>query len=83
MKSVPLACSQRERSKLARVERILEATSQILAKDGYAALNMVDIAAAAEVTPPTIFNLIGRKEDLLLSLSRSLQSNQSQETYCG
>ena len=71
MKSVPVAWSQRERSKLARVKRILEATSRILAKDGYAALNMNDIAEAADVTPPTIFNLVGRKEDLLLSLSYS------------
>lgn len=71
MTSAIEVCSLRERSKRERVKRILDATSRILAKGGYSALNMVDIAQAAEVTPPTIFNLIGRKEDLLLSLSYS------------
>ena len=69
MSKSPPANSQREQGKRARTTRILEATAQILATDGYSALNMSDIAAAAEVTPPTIFNLIGRKEDLLLALS--------------
>ncbi len=50
-----------------RRERILEAARQIIGERGYDGLTMRDLATAGRVTVPTIYNLIGNKEQVLLA----------------
>jgi AcrR family transcriptional regulator len=50
-----------------RRERILEAARNIIAAHGYEGLTMRDLAEASRVTVPTIYNLIGSKERVLLA----------------
>ena len=51
-----------------RRARVLAAAHQLLAREGFAGLNVRDVAHLAGVTVPTIYNLIGNKEQLLLAL---------------
>lgn len=51
-----------------RRDRILAEARSLLARDGFDALNLRDLASRADVTVPTIYNLIGNKEEVLLSL---------------
>ena len=50
-----------------RRERILTAAREIIGERGYEALTMRDLARAGRVTVPTIYNLIGSKEDVLFA----------------
>lgn len=52
-----------------RRARILAEARALLAGGGFEALNLRDLARQAEVTVPTIYNLIGKKEDVLLALA--------------
>ena len=52
-----------------RRERILAEARNLLARDGFDALNLRDLANKADVTVPTIYNLIGNKEEVLLALA--------------
>ncbi|MEQ8660092.1 MAG: TetR/AcrR family transcriptional regulator [Gammaproteobacteria bacterium] len=52
-----------------RRTRLLAEARRLLARGGFEALNLRDLAQAAGVTVPTIYNLIGRKEDVLLALA--------------
>ena len=47
-------------------ERVLEATRQMLARDGYEGLQMRALAEAAEVSLMTIYNRFGNKDDVIL-----------------
>ena len=49
-----------------RRERILAAARSIIAESGYAGLSMRALARASQVTVPTIYNLIGSKEDVVV-----------------
>lgn len=60
--------STRDRNKHLRRARILEAAGQILAEQGFDALTTRGLAEAADVTVPTIYNLIGGKDDILRAL---------------
>jgi AcrR family transcriptional regulator len=51
-----------------RRERILAEARAILAEQGFEALNLRDLADISEVTVPTIYNLIGNKEQVLQAL---------------
>ncbi len=51
-----------------RRQRILLEARNIIANKGADALNLRDLAAASEVTVPTIYNLIGNKNKLLEAL---------------
>lgn len=51
----------------ARRVRILSAARETIAERGYEALTMRELAGAAGVTVPTIYNLIGSKEAVLLA----------------
>lgn len=51
----------------ARRERILGTTREQLSKLGYDGVNMRDLAAAAEVSPTTLYNLYENKDVLVLS----------------
>jgi AcrR family transcriptional regulator len=53
--------------KAERRTRILAAAREIVAEQGYEALTMRDLARAANVTVPTIYNLIGSKEAVLFA----------------
>ena len=48
-----------------RRQRILNSARDLIAEGGFDALNLRDLAQRAEVTVPTIYNLIGRKQELL------------------
>lgn len=50
-----------------RRHRILEAARQLIESEGYERLKMRDLAEASDVTVPTIYNLIGNKEQVLLA----------------
>jgi AcrR family transcriptional regulator len=50
-----------------RRERILAAAREIIGKRGYEALTMRDLARASRVTVPTVYNLIGSKEQVLFA----------------
>ena len=48
--------------------RILAETRGLLTREGYEAINLRDLARLAEVTVPTIYNLIGNKEEVMIAL---------------
>jgi len=50
-----------------RRERILAAAREIIGQRGYEALTMRDLARASRVTVPTVYNLIGSKEQVLFA----------------
>ncbi|MGH0031181.1 MAG: TetR/AcrR family transcriptional regulator [Myxococcota bacterium] len=50
-----------------RRERILECARTVIGERGYEGLTMRDLARASRVTVPTIYNLIGNKEQVLLA----------------
>lgn len=58
---------QRGTQMAARRERILEAARGLIESRGYAGLTMRDLATAGDVTVPTIYNLIGSKEAVLVA----------------
>jgi AcrR family transcriptional regulator len=59
----------RERGKRRRVAQILEASRQLLRDTPDKPLTVERIAALAEVSPPTVFNLVGAREDLWAALA--------------
>lgn len=61
--------STRQANKEKRRRRILDAAREILTEKGYEALNTRDLAKAAGVTTPTLYNLVGNKDAILLQLS--------------
>lgn len=58
----------RERQKADRSRRILEAASALFRAQGYDAVRIEDIAAAAEVSVGTCYNYFSTKGDLLLAI---------------
>ncbi|MEX2481665.1 MAG: TetR/AcrR family transcriptional regulator [Gammaproteobacteria bacterium] len=58
----------RARNMRKRRARLLAEARGLLARGGFEALNLRELARLADVTVPTIYNLIGKKEDLLLAL---------------
>jgi len=56
-----------ERRMSERRERILESARGLIEAEGYGRLTMRDLAEASGVTVPTIYNLIGNKEQVLLA----------------
>lgn len=61
--------------KAERRGRILDAAREIIASRGYQRLTMRDLARKARVTVPTIYNLIGSKEELLLAAVQQQTAN--------
>ncbi|MEM6709178.1 MAG: TetR/AcrR family transcriptional regulator [Pseudomonadota bacterium] len=51
---------------------ILDQARRIIGRSGFSALTLRDLARAAEVTVPTIYNLVGNKNSLLLTLLEDL-----------
>jgi AcrR family transcriptional regulator len=58
----------RERQKADRMRRILEAALSLFRAEGYDAVRIEDIAAAAEVSTGTCYNYFSTKRDLLLAI---------------
>ena len=58
----------RERQKADRTRRILEAASALFRTQGFDAVRIEDIAAAAEVSAGTCYNYFSTKGDLLLAI---------------
>lgn len=58
----------RERQKADRTQRILQAASALFRAQGYDAVRIEDIAAAAEVSAGTCYNYFSTKGDLLLAI---------------
>ena len=58
--------------KAERRARILQAARRLIARRGVARLNMRDLAEEARVSVPTVYNLIGGKQELLAALLHSL-----------
>ncbi len=55
--------------------RVLEATRQMLARDGYEGLQMRTLAEAADVSLMTIYNRFGNKDDVILLALQDLLSD--------
>ena len=60
-----------------RRERILHAARTLIATDGFEALNVRALAAAAGVTVPTLYNLIGRKEAIVVASLPAASGNST------
>lgn len=60
--------SVREFNMAKRRRRILAEARRLITRGGIEALNLRTLASAAEVTVPTIYNLIGNKEALVIAL---------------
>ncbi len=58
----------RERNKERRRQAILDAALELLRANDIDAVTIEQIAARAEVSPPTIYNLVGTREQLLVAL---------------
>jgi AcrR family transcriptional regulator len=61
------AVSNLERRMAERRERILETARSLIEDRGYEALTMRELARESGLTVPTIYNLIGNKESVLLA----------------
>ncbi len=57
----------RRRQMAERRERILEAARGLIESRGYEGLTMRDLAGASGVTVPTVYNLIGSKQEVLFA----------------
>ena len=58
----------RDRNMQKRRVRIFAEARSLLARGGFEALSLRELAKAADVTVPTIYNLIGNKDEVLLAL---------------
>jgi len=68
----PVLLSTRSRNMEKRRSQILTHARAIIAEDGFDALKLRDIADRAEVTVPTIYNLIGGKDEVLTLIIEDL-----------
>lgn len=62
----------REDKKSQRAERILDHARSMIAEAGFDALKIRELAARAELTVPTIYNLIGGKSEILARIIEAL-----------
>ena len=58
----------RERNKERRRQGILDAALELLRVNDIGSVTIEQIAARAEVSPPTVYNLVGTREQLLVAL---------------
>ena len=58
-----------------RRERILQAARGLIGSLGFSGLTLRELAEAAGVTVPTIYNLIGNKDQLLRELNEEMMSH--------
>jgi len=67
-----MASSLRERRRALLRDEILEATHQLLAERGYAAMSMEDLAARVGISKPTLYSQFPTKEDLVAAMALQL-----------
>lgn len=67
-----MSSSLRERRKALLRDEILEATHQLMAERGYAAMSMDDLAARVGVSKPTLYNQFPTKDDLVAAMAMQL-----------
>ena len=65
----------RQENKARRMERILSEARNLIAEEGFDALTISEVAARSQVTIPTVHNLFGKKNDLVLAIFRGLVDN--------
>ena len=53
----------RQANKKLRRKRIMDTARQLIANNGYEAFTISELAVAANVSTPTIHNLLGKKQD--------------------
>lgn len=58
----------RDRKKAQRRRQILHHAGRLFNENGFDATTMAEIASSAEVSPPTVFNYFGSKENMLSAL---------------
>lgn len=58
----------RDRKKARRRDEIILAAKDLFARQGIDATTMADIAAAAGISPPTVFNYFGSKDGILIAM---------------
>lgn len=58
----------RDRKKARRREDIVAAAGRLFARQGIDATTMADIAAACEISTPTVFNYFGSKDGVLIAI---------------
>lgn len=68
----------RTANKLRRKERILSSARTIIATQGYDALTLSQLASDADVTIPTIHNLLGKKSEIIAHLVGDVVSHIDQ-----
>lgn len=64
----PDAPGLRDRKKARRREEIIAAARDLFARQGIDATTMAEIAAAAGISPPTVFTYFGSKDGILIAL---------------
>jgi AcrR family transcriptional regulator len=64
-----------EQNKAERRQRILAAARRLISKKGFEGLTMRDLADAARVSVPTVYNLVGGKVSLLAALVEEVYAN--------
>lgn len=62
----------RQANKALRKQKILSVARNLIAEEGFDALTISEIAARSGVTIPTVHNLFGKKNDIVLELFRGL-----------
>ncbi|NTU78169.1 MAG: TetR/AcrR family transcriptional regulator [Chloroflexales bacterium] len=67
-----MTSSLRERRRALLRDEILEATHQLMAERGYAAMSMDDLAARVGVSKPTLYNQFPTKDDLVAAMAMQL-----------
>lgn len=71
-KSRPYHAPRREAQAAATRDAIITAASRLFAEQGYAATTMAAIAAAAQVTPKSVYSLADKPQLLLLAVDRAI-----------
>ncbi|WP_322867948.1 TetR/AcrR family transcriptional regulator [Aquicoccus sp. G2-2] len=66
--TAPEAPGLRSKKKARRRQEILRCAGRLFARDGFDATTMATIASEADVSPPTVFNYFGSKENILSAL---------------
>ena len=80
MTSTPTARGQatRQANKQRRKEMILDVARELIAAHGFDAFTISDLASRSGVTIPTVHNLFGKKNDIVLALFRELVAKVDQ-----
>ena len=71
------------RKRAGREDRILDAAQEFIAEKGYAAMNMDELAARAEITKPTLYRYFPSKEDIAIQAVTRLLRNGREHLRSG